>query len=103
MMPLIWVLTVTVASGVTVPSAGIFTWMSPDSGGCHRHGDRTVLPEAPAGGRRNGLLVAQVHREPDHQQHYDENDQQPFPMSDDEILESTSRRGGLQIFRLIYH
>ena len=31
MTPLICVLTVTVASGVTVPSAGMRTWMSPDA------------------------------------------------------------------------
>jgi hypothetical protein len=68
-IPLIWVRTVTVASGVTVPSAGMRTWISPMLAVATRHRNRGILAAARLGGRveRRLLLVLQMAHEQDHE------------------------------------
>ncbi len=106
MIPLICVLTVTVASGVTVPKRGNAQL---NVAGCdrrHRHGYRPVLPAASAAlttGRGHRLLVLDVSGQRDHEQHDDDDDEQGNPVPTDECPGAVLGWRSRHIVLILYH
>ncbi len=66
-----------------------------------RNGDRGVLPAAPPGRRRVGLLMPQISEERNHQSYDDDCDQKGNPMPAHEGYGTARWRGGFWIYRFV--